>query len=218
MVRKLTIGLAIVVLLAVAGAAGAAPSLLGPTGLILTPTADTVGMTEFNLGVSGIRSDDTPDETIAYGNVGLVPGLEVGLSHVKLEHEDGETLLNAKLRLFQPPLGRFTVSAGMIDVTDRFDRTSYVVVSHVLGAGVISRVGPVTLPTIHLGIGNGQLDRVFGGVSTVVNRKVEVMAEYDGQHVNIGARVPLALRFSATVAALDGTQELGAGVSFSSPW
>lgn len=205
-------------LMTLCGVASAAPSLLGPTGMILTPTASTVGMAEFDLGVSGIRSDDAPDETIVYGNVGPVPGLEVGVSQDKRQHAEGETLLNAKLRLFQPPLGKLTLSAGMIDIADQIDRTSYVVLSHVIGAGVITRVGPITLPQVHIGIGNGRLDRVFGGVSTVVDRRVEVMAEYDGHHVNLGARVPLALRFSATVAGLDGLSDLAAGLSFSSPW
>ena len=199
-------------------AAHAAPSLLGPTGLILTPTADILGMTEFDIGVSGIRSDDNGNETVVYGNAGVLPELEVGLSQDRLEHEDSQTLVNAKLRLFQPPLGRFTLSAGMIDMTDQINRTSYVVLSHAIGAGVITRVGPVTLPQVHIGIGNGRLDRVFGGVSTVVGRRVEVMAEYDGNHVNVGARVPLALKFSATVAGLDGLRDIAAGVSFSSPW
>jgi len=199
-------------------AANAAPSLLGPTGLILTPTADTLGMAEFDVGVSGIHSDNDMNETIVYGNAGVLPGLEVGLSRDRIEHGERQTVANAKLRLFRPPLGRFTVSTGMIDITDQVDRTSYVVLSHAIGAGVITRLGPIALPQVHIGIGNGRLDRVFGGASTVVGRRVEVMAEYDGTHVNVGARVPLALRFAATVAGLDGFRDVAAGVSFSSPW
>jgi len=217
-VRKLSLALGVLFLMALCGAASAAPSLLGPTGLILTPTASTLGMTEFDVGVSGIRGDEGADETIIYGNAGVLPGLEVGLSDDRLEHQDSEVLVNAKLRLFQPPLGRLTLSAGMTDITDQVERTSYLVLSHAVGAGIVTRVGPVTLPQIHIGVGNGRLDGVFGGVSTVVGRRVEVMAEYDGDHVNVGARVPLALRFAATVAALDGLEDFAAGVSFSSPW
>jgi len=217
-VRRFCFAIGVLLLTAICSAANAAPSLLGPTGLILTPTADTLGVTEFDLGISGIRSDDNGNETVVYGNAGLLPGLEVGLSHDRFEHEGSQTLVNAKLRLFRPPLGRFTLSAGMIDITDQIDRTSYVVLSHAIGAGVITRVGPVTLPQVHIGVGNGRLDRVFGGVSTVVGRRVEVMVEYDGTHVNVGARVPLALRFAATVAGLDGFKHAAAGVSFSSPW
>jgi len=217
-VRKCCFALGVLLLTAGCCAANAAPSMLGPTGLILTPTADTLGMTEFDVGVSGIRFDDNGNETVIYGNAGVLPGLEVGVSHDRFGNEDSQTLVNAKLRLFRPPLGRFTLSAGMIDITDQVDRTSYLVLSHAIGAGVITRVGPVTLPQVHIGIGNGRLDRVFGGVSTVVGRRVEVMAEYDGAHVNVGARVPLALRFAATVAGLDGFKDVAAGVSFSSPW
>ena len=216
--RGLCVVLVVLSLSAVGGVADAAPSLLGPTGLVLIPSADTLGMTEFDIGVSGIRANEGANQTIIYANAGILPGLEVGLSNDKLEHQDSEMLVNAKLRLFRPPLGRIALSAGMIDITDQIDRTSYIVLSHAVGAGIVTRVGPMTLPQIHIGIGNGRLDGVFGGVSTVVGRRVEVMAEYDGSRVNVGARVPLALRFSATVAALDGFEDFAAGVSFSSPW
>jgi len=216
--RRLAVVFSLLVLLGLPAAVAAAPSLLGPTGLVLIPTAETLGMTGFNVGASGIRVDDGPDQSALYGNVGLQPGLEVGFIREKSEGSGAETLLNAKARLFKPPLGRISVAAGMMDITDQTDRTPYLVLSHTLGAGVLTSVGPVTLPQLHIGVGGGMIDGLFAGVSTTVNQRVGVMAEYDGDHVNLGARMPLTLKVDATVATLDGLKNLAGGLSFSSPW
>lgn len=209
---------AIFLLLALPAAASAAPSLLGPTGLLLIPSADTLGLTRWNLGAVGIWSNDDPNRSLLSANVGLLPGLEVGFTREKSESAEAETLLNAKLRLFQPPLGRTTVSAGIVDITDQLDRSPYLVLTHTLGAGVLTRVGPVTLPQLHVGVGGGRFDGLFAGVSTTVNRRITLIAEYDSEDINIGARIPLAANLEATVAVLDGCDDLGAQVSFSSPW
>jgi len=217
-VSRMVLVVALVSLLACATAAGASPSLLGPTGLILIPTAETTGMGGFSLGAAAVQMEEGNDASFLYGNVGLPAGLEVGATREKVEGADAETLVNAKLAFFRPPLGDLTLAAGMIDVTDQIDRSPYVVLTHTLGAGVMTSVGPVALPQIHVGVGGGMVDGLFAGVSTTISRKVGVMAEYDGEQFNFGARVPLAANAEATVAALDGLENLAAGISFSTPW
>lgn len=216
--RRLAPTMALALALAFPVAAAAAPSLLGPTGLMLIPSADTLGMTRWNVSIAGTWADGEPNATIISANVGLLPGLEAGFARAEPEDAEAETLLNAKVRVLQPPVGRITVSAGMIDITDQVDRSAYVVLSHTLGAGVLTRVGPVTLPQIHVGVGGGRLDGLFAGVTTTVGSRIGLMAEYDSEDINLGARIALAANLEGTVAILDGMESVAAQLSFSSPW
>ena len=196
----------------------AAPSLLGPTGLVTIPTADVLGMGQFTVGLTAVAADEGEEETILYANTGLLPRLEAGFAREEFDDAETETLLNAKLRLLGPLPGKVSLAVGMSDITDQVDRSGYVVVSHTLGAGLLTRFGQVTTPEIHVGAGAGRFDGLFGGVSTTVDRRVGLMAEYDGDDINIGARMPVAPQLEATVAALDGLGDLALGLSFSSPW
>jgi hypothetical protein len=217
-VRQSAVVIATAALLALSAWAWAAPSLVGPTGLIAVPTAEALGMAEWNLGATGVQVDDGDDATILYANVGLAAGLEAGVAREKVEGAEAETLVNAKLRLVGPLPGKVSVAAGMMDVTDQVDRSGYVVLSHTLGAGLVMRRGYVTSPQVHVGVGSGRLDGLFGGLSTTVSGRIGLMAEYDGENVNFGVRLPLAPKLEATAAALDGTEEVAVGLSFASPW
>ncbi len=204
------------------GAWGSA-SLLGPTGLLLIPTADTLGMAQFNVGASWLTPDSV-DETVLYADVGVLPGLEVGATQEKLEGVDAHTLLNAKFRL---PLGvagaitaplKFSVAVGAVDLTDEEVRSTYIVATHTLGAGLLPSVGPVSPPRLTLGYGSGRFnDSLFGGISFNYARS-EVMAEYDGNKVNLGVKFPVAPKLEATVAGLDGVSDFAVGMQFCSPW
>lgn len=213
-----TAAVVILTLLALPALGSAAPSLTGPTGLVLIPTASTLGMAQWDVGAAGVWADDDANSSILYANVGLISGLEAGFTREKLESAEAETLLNAKLHLLAPPVGKLKLAAGMIDITDQVDRSPYIVLTHTLGAGILTRVGPVALPQVHVGVGGGRLDGLFAGVSTTVNRRWNLMAEYDGEHFNAGARTPVATNVEATVAVLDGLENVAAGLSFSSPW
>jgi hypothetical protein len=198
------------------GALGSA-SVLGPTGLLLIPTADSLGMAQWNVGGS-VLSEDGLDLTALYANYGVSNGLEIGAARVSPEHESSETILNAKFRLPQPVPVKLDLAVGMADITDEFERTTYLVASHTFGAGLIPKNNLMNAPRLHLGIGNGRLDGLFGGVSATLVNRVDVMAEYDGSHFNLGARLPLAHHLDVTAAGLDGLSDFGVGLTLSSPW
>lgn len=202
----------------VSGVCWGAPSLLGPTGLLVTPTAEVMGMAQWNVGASAVRVDEGPDQSLLYANLGFVSKLEVGATREKLEGADAETLINAKIQVLGPLPGKISLAAGVIDITDQVDRSGYAVLSHTLGAGLLMREGQITSPQIHLGVGGGRFDGVFGGLSAVVGRNLTVLAEYDSEDVNIGARLPLGANLTATVAGMDGLEEVAVGLSFASPW
>ena len=216
--KWLVVGILVAVSMVLCSGAWAAPSLLGPTGLVTVPTAEVLGLLQWNVGATAARADDGPDESVVFANVGLISGLEIGASTDDVEDAESETVLNAKLRVLGPLPGRITVAAGMMDVTDQIDRSSYAVLSHTLGGGVLTTGGSVALPQVHIGVGTGRLDGVFGGISTTVGRQLSLMAEYDGEDVNVGARWRFAPSLEAAVAALDGTEAFAVGLSLSSPW
>jgi len=88
-VRRLALAAALTILLAVASAAYAAPSLIGPTGMLVVPTAEVLGMTQWNVGATAVRADDASDETVYYANLVCWPVLDsVGLTLASLDGFD----------------------------------------------------------------------------------------------------------------------------------
>lgn len=216
--NRFAVAVAVFVLLALPPAAPAASSLIGPSGLLVVPTAEVLGMTQWNAGVTAVRVDDESDETVYYANVGLVPRFELGISRDKFEGREAETLLNGKLHVLGPLPAQVTLAFGMLDITDQIDRTAYVVGTHDLGAGVLTPRGRFTRPQVHVGVGSGRFDGLFGGFSVTVSGRTDAMVEYDGDDLNLGVRWPIIDNVNLTVASLDGFDDLAASISASSPW
>ena len=216
--RRLLLGVVVLVLsLGARGAWGGEPSLIGPTGMLLVPTAETLGLLQWDVGAANVWADSEPDTSAIYANVGLLPRLEVGFARLKAEEAGAETLLNAKFGVVGLA-AKTALAVGGFDLTDQIDRSFYVVASHELGAGIISPKGRFTMPRLHVGVGGGRFDGIFGGLSVTVGGKADVMAEYDGEQVNLGVRWPLIPKVAVTAAALDGLGDLALGVSVRSPW
>src|ERR1041385_6901111 len=80
----------------IAPPAMAAPNFLGPTGLLLIPTADVVGNREWNVHAHFIDRDSTS----TFGaNVGLIQNLEVGVTGLHSSGSSTIGILNGKYRL-----------------------------------------------------------------------------------------------------------------------
>ena len=216
--RGCTLLLVAAALVALPVVASASPSVFGPTGLVTIPTADVVGMTRWNAGITAVELDQGNDLTLICGNFGITPSLELGVTREKPEGHSAETLINAKYRVLQPILGGTSLSIGAIDATDQLDSTPYVVLSHDIGAGYVFKQGEITSPQLHIGVGGGMLDGVFAGVSATIKDKISVMAEYDSDDINLGVRFALAPKLEGGVYAFDGLDDLGFGLNFSSPW
>jgi len=217
-VRNIVIGVTVAALMALGGAAWGDASLFGPTGLLAIPTAEVLGMSQWDVGVSAMWIGDNNDANVLYGNVGLLPRLEGGAARTDFDQGEAETLLNAKLGLLHAIPGEVSLAVGVVDLTDQIDRSPYVVLSHTLGAGVLMRKGTVTSPQVHVGIGGGRFDGLFAGFSAMMNEQVKVMAEFDGDAFNLGATWPLGPNLTGTLAVLNDFDDLGAGLTLSSPW
>ncbi len=186
-----TIGVAVLAL--VTAPLGAAPTLLGPTGLLIAPSADTVETARAQLG--GWLADDVANSVSL--NAGIGPGLEVTGAWVDPDHGDGEGILSAKWRFRQSSLASPAVAVGVIDVADQLDLTPYIVVQkgfEVGGNGITALVGYANSDSL--------LDGVFAGAEMTINERYKVMVEYDGDDLNAGVRFPYKEKLDITAGVV----------------
>jgi len=71
-VRRFLVAVVLVCLIACGASAWADPSLVGPTGLLRIPTAQSLGMLQWTAGASQVWAASGPDESYVYANVGLL--------------------------------------------------------------------------------------------------------------------------------------------------
>lgn len=216
--RWFALAIAAALMLGGAADAQAGPSLLGPSGLLETPTAEALGMAQWNIGGTALWADEGADEDLVYGNVGLLSGLELGFTRYKVEDLDAETFMNVKLQVMESLPGKISVAAGLLDITDQIDRSPYVVASHDLGAGIVSPRGRFTRPQVHVGVGSGKYDGLFGAFSLMVGRQAQVILEHDSDEFNAGVRWSFPPNFGVTASLLNDFEDFAAAASVSSPW
>ena len=186
----------------------ATPAYFGYTGLMLTPTADT--LKTGGVGLGGVfLADDNNDTTFLSANVGLLDSLEVGAAMVNPEYGNSEGIINAKFALLKETIATPGVAIGVSDITDQFDATPYVVASKAMPLSGES----VFVPTLHVGFGGGLLDGLFAGMSGKLSDRLQLMVEYDTDDVNFGVQFAAAqaLRLHA---GLVGGDSLGLGMSY----
>jgi len=91
-VRRFLVAVVLVCLIAGGASAWADPSLVGPTGLLRIPTAQSLGMLQWTAGASQVWAASGPDESYVYANVGLLPKLEIGATRQEFEDQQAETV------------------------------------------------------------------------------------------------------------------------------
>lgn len=164
------------------------PSFKGYTGLMIVPTADALGKGDWNAGVFAEDvSSGTVNDYVA--NYGIYQGLEIGVDRFRLNDEsDSQTLLNVKYKFMSETPSRPALAAGISDITDDVETTVYVVASKSLGCNLEAWRGEILNPRIHVGFGGGRLSGIFVGASGYLGRRFQLMAEWDGETVQAGAR------------------------------
>lgn len=182
----------------------AATSQSGKSGLLLAPSADTLGQGSFAIGYSRLGLTDC-----VYISAGVIPNLEVGLG--SRGFSDGATIYSMlKFRLMGEAVDLPAVAVGLEG------QALYVAASKRLMASG---------PRAHLGFGTGRFNGIFVGVDHILNPVTissgsgfqapltTVMGEYVGGAFNIGARFDFPKGLSFSIGLLD-TSRLSAGVSF----
>lgn len=203
-----TIGLLVLLALAVSIQVSASPAYFGYTGLMMTPTADTLKMGGVNFG-GVFLSDDNNDTTFVSANVGILPRLEVGAALIDPENGDSDAIINAKFSLLSETAATPALAVGLSDITDELDATPYVALSK-----SIPLAGQYMWePRFHVGVGGGRLDGLFAGLSAKATDRIQLMVEYDSDDVNFGLQFAAAkgLRLHA---GLVGGDRLGLGLNY----
>lgn len=165
--------------------AAAAPSVNGSTGLINTPSADTLREGQFSLGYYNLK-----DGGSGSFNVGLAPNLELGVAGFRYDHSDNKNYLNAKFSVIPEKILVPGLAVGVEDAANKTERSYYAVASKGLPLGF----------RMHVGYGNGRYDGVFAGLEKTISPisvltgnstfpATTLIAEYDGHDMNYGARV-----------------------------
>jgi hypothetical protein len=194
--------------------AQAAPSLMGYTGLLLTPTADALAQDEYNVAFFALELEEGIDESVWAANLGVAQDLEVGFARIKPEGSASETFLNGKYQLQREDGSKPALAAGVIDLTDERDTTVYFVMSKSVHGLLKSQDRELTNPRIHVGIGGGLLDGIFAGASVVLGGKLTLLAEYDTEDVNLGARLALGRGLRAHAGWIRDLNDFAVGLSF----
>jgi hypothetical protein len=184
----------------------AAPNVFGSTGLLLTPTADVLNQGEWNVHAHFINRDDL---STWGGNYAPFQNLEVGLTGVHFQGGGTRGIINGKYRLVPEKLNMPALAIGVVDASERLnnDATIYGVVSKTFGTDMAH---PIRL---HLGYGNGIYDKnVIGGADFLLNPRVLLMGEYDGDKVNFGVRAGLTPEIRVELGSYDS--DFGGGISY----
>ena len=197
---------------------GPAQNFLGTPGLLLTPSAYTVGQN--GLAAHGYGGDGFSSFGATYG---IFKNLEVGATYVDGHHfGDSGVLANAKYNVVRESTFLPAFSVGVIDAFNQLggDPSWYVVASKDLNRVVPLHLLPLR---VHLGYGAGVFDKdVFAGaelglgtpldVIPVAHPRFSAIAEYAHQDVNVGLRARWR-GLGATLALFD-FDRFGGGLTY----
>ncbi len=207
---------AVIVLLIGCTVVSAEPTLNGYTGLLVIPTADTLGQGQYTVGVNSGELQDW-DDWGYYATFGLGEQTEAGLLMFRTDGRTGDnTFLHIKRNLSEITDGGPNIAAGIYDLTDEIETTVYMVASWAQGNIVGEVEGrSVRFLDLHAGFAAGQLQDFFAGVDLRVGTEFTFMAEWVNDDVNIGARFSPVDNLTIDAGLLD-VDDLAVNVSYTS--
>jgi len=208
------VALVVIGMMLAALSASAEPSLLGFSGLLETPTAETLGKSDYNFGINSTEAQDWDDYSY-YVNFGLSDGLEAGimlwrpdqgaLNTESFRRGGDETFLHIKKSLVLEGAGNPDVAVGVFDLTDEVETTVYGVATWAQGRSVGTFEGrDLHFLNLHAGFAAGQLQDVFIGAELLFGTRVRIMGEWLDGSVNVGARFRPLADINVDVGLLDG--------------
>lgn len=201
MIKRAIIGLTCALMVSAVPAL-AAPSVNGATGMINTPSADTLRTGQFSLGYYNLKNGG-----VGTFNANILSNLEIGVSGFRYDGQENKNYLNAKFALLPETVLTPGVAIGAEDISNRGERSLYAVVSKALPLGF----------RLHAGVGNGRFNGGFASIEKIINPlsiitgnnvfpATTLIAEYDGKNMNYGARLAIVpgLKLDAGVRNHDG--------------
>ena len=208
----------------------AEPSMMGYSGLLMVPTSDALGKGDYNVAISSGELSGWDDRAYI-ANVGLREGLEAGVwwwhpqqSGIMTSSSSAsfgsskETLLNIKYQFDYGTAERASLAVGVSDVTDEIDTAVYFVASKNVGQPVGTTIDgkPISLVTLHGGIGGGWINDFFFGLEARLADRLTLIAEHINDGVNVGGRLRL-WRHLVVDAGYIGTENWSANLSYNYP-
>ncbi|MBI3945101.1 MAG: YjbH domain-containing protein [Armatimonadetes bacterium] len=187
------------------------PSFYGPSGAILTPSAVTLGGGRYALSLR--YREHRNHIAVSYSPRGSV---EVGATVADPSRPGAEPTefgLNLKYMLLRESewAPAIAVGVGLWDVARGEDDGQYVV-----GLKRIGLPWPKQPVKLAVGGGRGVFGNLFASLSVPVHPWATALAEFDGSHPNLVARVTLPRGFCVDVGSLNWT--LGVGATYGAEW
>lgn len=213
----------------------AAPSVFGPSGLIYTPSPDTVNKQGFEAAIhyetynardtSGFPSGE--DRLNLCANYGITDKLEIGFEKTfdSNNYYDTPDIAISGKYVFEPSnMGTFTFG-GLINTTTNAYNSMYILYgkpSAYIGLGTnfggaanrrnnFARYGGYSFSDLR-----PDSFYLLGGLSFYMGR-TRAMLEYDGDTINAGLRYPVSEQFALDFAYI-GNHDLDKMLSMSGPW
>lgn len=185
----------------------AAPSTAGSTGMINTPTADTLREGQISAGYYDLDEG----QNITFG-MNIAKNLELSMAVSDHNAESRQTYMNLKYALKQEGVLLPGVAIGMEDITDRSERTAYAVVSKALPLGF----------RVHAGFGNGRYDGAFYALEkNIVPMAIggvfpdtSLIIEHDGHAMNYGLRMSIVSGLKVNAGWRDKDPYVGVTYNF----
>ena len=195
--------------------ASASPSFRGYTGLVKIPTAQTLDRGEFSFGVT-TENTANADPDNAFATYSPRDDVEIGIdSYLPPETKTRQTLFNAKYRFLPGNEKTPGVAIGLIDFTNELQGTAYAVATKSLfrRASIFNSFISVRG---NAGLGVGDINGFFAGLSVYAGNRVMFSAEWDSEDVNIGFRFTPVKGFRLHAAMFDvgNLDQFGIGMSF----
>lgn len=200
--------------MALAGHVSAAPSLYGPTGLLVIPTADTLAQRSWNAHVHVV---DTNQTLTTFGvNYGVAKQFEIGVSGWDVSGFGTKALFNVKYAFLMETAKVPGLAVGGVDLASQIPGTDpgvYVVASKSLSSLLGGGLAKYNLRG-HLGYGANNVfgDDVFGGLDMQVTPKIQAMVEWLNGNLYFGGRVGVGPGIRAELGSYDG--DFGGGISY----
>ena len=232
--RLIAVLAAVAVGLIATGAAGAYPTLGGPTGLLSVPTTDIAP--EESLEVAGDWANLSADGNgfVVRGLLGATEQVELGALYAHFSSPSGRILgINGKLQLRTEPQSTFGLAVGAAATDpggDRFDSDSGVQLYAVASKDLTSRAADLASAAWRMRLNAGLMYdsaeddtalRPFVGLDFTQPDGAQLMLEYQarsGHDVSsIGLRYPLAAQLSVQAGitnAFEDSHQLVLGAAY----
>ena len=173
--------------------------VFGSTDLMATPSTTTLGPNSVGFALNFIEGDVTCFNL----DYGLIPDLEIGLAVWDVDGErprrdNTYVTLRGKYRLLRETSSAPALTVGIQDIGEEdLDASPYLVIS--------KNLGPELNVDGYLGVGGGEIDGIFGGLSKTFKispaqrgannlSQIQLILEFDSDNLNFASKFQIGPR------------------------